>query len=91
MKVNIKINNAIVKHIEYDNLDNIIQAVIELYQDNPNCFEEFIENSNLELQGLPLYLQVSVYCKLKNIIDGDDILISNSDELETQPLADYLN
>ena len=71
-------------------VEEVVNEIINLYRKDEISLEEFIENSQLEIQGLPLYLQVAIFCIIKEQIDGDEITIENEGEIERMPLEEYL-
>lgn len=72
-----------------DIIERVITTIKSLYQEESEVvFEEFIECAEVEIEGLPLNLQVYVFARLKDEIDGDEITINvEGDELK---LIDYL-
>lgn len=72
-------------------LEEVKQAIRELYQESEVCFEEFVECGELEISGLPLNIQVEIFAELKEEIDGDMIYIESPDgDFPTMKLHDYL-
>ena len=95
----IRINNESVVREFYEedstNEESLISFVknklISLYEEDEISLEEWIENSKVEIRGIPLYLSIAVYCQIKEEIDGDTITISNPDgDIEEMFLSDYL-
>ena len=72
-----------------DIIERVVTTIKSLYQEESEVvFEEFIECAEVEIEGLPLNLQVYVFARLKDEIDGDEITINV--EGDEQKLIDYL-
>lgn len=88
-------DSAVVRvHPEYsvqDVMNDIYAAIIELYEKSEVCLEEFIECGELQIDGLPMNLQVQLFTRLKKEIDGDEIYIEGYDgAFPSMKLSDYL-
>lgn len=70
-------------HKEY-NVRNILNdveaAIVEMYETSDVVFQEFVESGELEIEGLPLNLQMILFAELKDEIDGDEIFIENKNQ-----------
>ena len=72
-------------------LADVYAAIVDLYEKQDVVLEEFIECGELEIDGLPLNLQVLLFARLKHEIDGDEIYIEGFDgAFPTMKLMDYL-
>ena len=72
-------------------LDDVYAAIVELYEKGDVVLEEFIECGELQIDGLPLNLQVQLFTRLKEEIDGDKIYIEGfNGQFPTMKLGDYL-
>ena len=79
---------ATVDEIKWD----VKAAIIAMYERSEVVFEEFIECGEVQIDGLPLNMQVEIFCELKKEIDGDEIYIESSamKAFPTMKLLDYL-
>lgn len=78
---------ATVDEIKWD----VKAAIISMYERSEVVFEEFIECGEVQIDGLPLNMQVEIFCELKKEIDGDEIYIESPDgDFPTMKLLDYL-
>ena len=77
---------------EVDEIIADVKAMIlDMYHESEVCLEEFIECGELEIQGLPMNIQVELFCELKEEIDNDEIYIESPDgDFPTMKLYDYL-
>lgn len=74
-----------------DIMEEVFAAIVELYEQSDVVLEEFIECGELQIDGLPLQLQVELFTRLKEEIDGDKIYIEAFEgAFPTMKLNDYL-
>lgn len=71
--------------------EDIIAAIVDMYDQSDVVLEEFIECGELQIDGVPLSMQVEIFCELKDRIDGDKIYIEAwNGAFPTMELKDYL-
>jgi hypothetical protein len=72
-------------------LEDVVDAIISLYEDSEVVFQEFLEAGRLEIVGLTLCEQAMVFAELKKRLDGDEVTIEGHDgEYGRMDLVDYL-
>lgn len=72
-------------------LEDVVDAVVSMYEDSEVVFQEFLEEGKLEIVGLTLCEQAMVFAELKKRLDGDEVTIEGHDgEYARMDLVDYL-